>query len=368
MVGADEARCRLVADELDRSGLHGRCVHSRDAALEHLSLGGIDAAVVIEDTGSGASAPLGWTGDLAVEIRDRLIPVLTVVVPQGDWRARARAGDSWALSTATGQEIVLRAMDLLEERLSVPPAGNREDSSAFISRLLGMVVHDLRTPLNVIGLTLRAIEQTNANPSPELVEDLGFLHDNARQIERLLAQLGEYCRLLEGGDDLSLVDFEPRTFFNDLVDEIRSRPGAESANVHLEIAPDCPGEVTLDPSRTRLAVQQALSNARTAAAGAPIRLKVSGGGLSNRLLVEVEVQKAPPSNLQSVTLTQDRFERLAGTAAERRGLDLAIAAWVSARFGGSSRLDVSQSRGTTLVFDWPARVANPYAHSADSAR
>jgi hypothetical protein len=51
------------------------------------------------------------------------------------------------------------------------------------------------------------------------------------------------------------------------------------------------------------------------------------------------------------------FERLCGFAAERRGMDLAIAAKVSELFGGSARLELTASRGTVVVLDWPERLA-----------
>ncbi|MDR3634415.1 MAG: hypothetical protein P4L84_11470, partial [Isosphaeraceae bacterium] len=54
-------------------------------------------------------------------------------------------------------------------------------------------------------------------------------------------------------------------------------------------------------------------------------------------------------------LRSQAFERLCGTAAERRGMDLAIAARVTELFHGSARLDVAAG-GTTLVFDWPERL------------
>jgi hypothetical protein len=60
------------------------------------------------------------------------------------------------------------------------------------------------------------------------------------------------------------------------------------------------------------------------------------------------------------------FERLKGDMAqgyanldwiaERRGLDLAIAARVSEMFGGTARLDAVEDRGTTVVLDWPTRL------------
>jgi hypothetical protein len=57
-----------------------------------------------------------------------------------------------------------------------------------------------------------------------------------------------------------------------------------------------------------------------------------------------------------VALRPDAFERICGVAAERRGLDLAIAARVSELFGGTARLDAVEHRDTTVILDWPTRL------------
>jgi hypothetical protein len=58
----------------------------------------------------------------------------------------------------------------------------------------------------------------------------------------------------------------------------------------------------------------------------------------------------------SFPLSPTGFVRLCGSAAERRGMDLAITAKVTESFGGSARLDAEPGRRTTLVIDWPARL------------
>ncbi len=68
------------------------------------------------------------------------------------------------------------------------------------------------------------------------------------------------------------------------------------------------------------------------------------------------VDKPPPTTVSSMDIRPDKFERLAGSAAERRGLDLAIAARVSELFGGSARLEVEPGRRSTIVLDWPQRI------------
>ncbi len=281
------------------------------------------------------------------------IPVLAVVEPDDDSAALAgkvRPYGSWVAQDAIDRELPVRAAGLI--------AGGANYRGPVIDpRFLALVVHDLRTPLNVIGLTIRAIEQSAPAPNPELEEDLVFLQENARQIERMLAQLGDYCRLLEAEQATSGLDFEPRRFLSDFVEDRRSRPGVEVTPVRLEFAAGTPAEVSLDPTRVRLALQHALANAIAAAGDAPVSIR-SGGG-AGRWIIELVVDKPPPAIVHSIRLRPGLFERLAGSAAERRGLDLAIAARVSELFGGSARLEVEPGTRSTILLDWPERLGQP---------
>jgi len=262
---------------------------------------------------------------------------------------RVRGFNDWVALEAVERELMARVDGLLERQ--------KRGSSHLPSidpRFLALVIHDLRTPLNVIGLTIRAISQTVPQRSAELDEDLTFLTDNARQIEKMLAQLGDYCRLIEGESKVSAVEFDPRRFLADFLEERRGRPGADPTPVRLELAETSPAEVALDPQRARLALQHALANASVAAGPVPVKLRSRGE--PGRWIIEMVVDKPPPATIGPMELRPDRFERLAGSAAERRGLDLAIAARVSEMFGGSARLEVDPGRCTTIVLDWPDRL------------
>lgn len=227
---------------------------------------------------------------------------------------------------------------------------------AIDPRFLALVVHDLRTPLNVINLTIRAIGQSAPNPSADFEEDLSFLQENSKQIEKMLAQLGDYCRLVESEQKPASIEFETRRFLTDFLEEKQSKREPEFRSVRLEIAADAPIEVALDPNRVRLAIQHALANAVSAAADAPVKLRSRGP--ADRWTIEVVVEKAPPPTATATPLQSHVFERLIGSPAERRGLDLAIAARVSELFGGSARLDVEPGVRSVISLNWPARLTS----------
>ena len=317
------------------------------AGVREIQGGRATLAVVVE-----AGGPAGAFPGLVDLARKQGVATLLVVdtdVDPKELAGRVRGYDGWVAFDSLGRELPARVADLLH-RLGTRP--NRLPT--IDTRFLALVIHDLRTPLNVIGLTIRAITQTVPNRSAELDEDLTFLQENARQIEKMLAQLGDYCRLVEGESQVSAVEFDPRRFLADFLEDRQRRPGTEPTPVRLEWTDSSPSEVALDPLRVQLALQHSLTNAINAAGEAPVRLRSSGE--PGRWVVEIIVDKPPPQTVASIQLRPDRFERLGGTAAERRGLDLAIAARVSEIFGGSARLDVEPGRRSSVVLEWPDRL------------
>ena len=226
--------------------------------------------------------------------------------------------------------------------------------TSFNPRFLSLVVHDLRTPLNVIGLSLHILDRSVAPDQAEIVEDLRAIRENVSQMERMLSYLADYCRLVAEPVRLSAEAFDPRTMLEELVEVQAQRARGGAPPVRLEIRAGCPPVVELDPRQARLAIQHALNNAIASSNGQPVQVRV--GGNPDRCLIEIDVDRPPRSSLRATPLRSELVERLIGTAEDRLGLDLAIVARVSELFGGSARLDVAEGRGTTIILEWPARL------------
>ena len=290
------------------------------------------------------------------------VPVLVVVEDAGDPQLladRLAEADDWVTRRAFHSEIPARVARLLKRPTRGTTADQSQSQAGSVlpadSQFFALVVHDLRTPLNVIGLSLRMISQAMPKGDPELEEDIRFVDENFHQLERMLAQLSDYYRLFETEHQLGTTPFSPQRMINELLEARASKAGARTSPVVLDVRPDCPQEVDLDPIRARQAILYTLVNANASAGGEPIRLTTHGG--PDRWVIEVAIDKPAPSSVQSFTLLPQTFERLCGIAAERRGMDLAIVAKVTELFGGSARLDVVDKTGTNVVLDWPTRLA-----------
>ncbi len=360
------AHLMIVDDDADRatevasalSSLRLTAAHGGPAwaGAEALKRERPSLVIVNERTFAGPSA----TGGLRAASAEQGIPVLVVVDEIGEPHAMAEQlamADDWIHRSALAREGPARVARILKRRselasASTPSRTDRASSFPLDAQFFALVVHDLRTPLNVIGLSLRMISQAMPKGDPELDEDLRFVDENFRQIERMLAQLSDFYRLYEGESQLAATAFSTRRLVDELLEARAIKAGARASAVRLELDPTCPERVELDPLRARLAIQYVLSNTTGSSNGEPIRLMMRGS--ADRWVIEVAIDHPPPPSVKPVKLDSKSFERLCGFAAERRGMDLAIAARVSEMFGGSARLDVVENQGTTVVLDWPA--------------
>jgi len=280
------------------------------------------------------------------------VPVLDIVDDDADPAFlvdRHGDADDWLYRSRVEAELSARVGRLLRrsEHRDAYPGGQR--ANPIDSKFLALVVHDLRTPLNVVGLSLRMIDQTIPRNDPDLLEDLKFVEENFKQIERMLSQLSDYCRLYESEAPLTVTEFSPARMIGELVEDRTMKAAANSPPLRLRIEETCPAEASLDPGRARMAIQYVLSNAMASTQNVPVEITMRGD--PDRVITEVRVDLPPPPSVKSMALRPDAFERLCGTAAERRGLDLAIAARVSEMFGGTARLDAVEGRDTTVILD-----------------
>ncbi|WZP00466.1 hybrid sensor histidine kinase/response regulator [Isosphaeraceae bacterium EP7] len=290
---------------------------------------------------------------LLAQARSAKIPVLAVVFPGGA-PERLDHFDDFVLQGAEPEEVVTRLRRLIARR------DDTLASSSLDPNFLAVVVHDLRTPLNAMGLAIQVLEHVLGRKAPDLDEDLRCIRVNSAQMEKMLAQLSDYCRIGMMLDDIRPVPFDPRRLAEEIIEKWQSKMPAPAPRVDLEIDATCPVEASLDQTLVGQAIFYSLSNAAGAISGdTPIRLRLSGEGGgqddADRWVVSIAVDQPPPSYVEPITLHPRVFERLNGVAAERRGLDLAVAAWVSQLLGGNARLDVAPGHGTTIVLDWPAR-------------
>ena len=278
------------------------------------------------------------------------VPVLAVVEDP----SAAPAADDWVSAGRVQAELSVR-LDRLTDRHGRHGGGRRSAAGALGPRLIALIAHDLRNPLNVIKLSLAMIARVIPKNDPEMNEDFRYVEENFRQLEGMLNLLADYYKLFEREWPVLAIEFAPRRFLQEVIESMPRSAGVKPSAVSVELSPSSPVEVKLDPRLARLAFEYVLVNAAVAANGGPIRIIPRGG--PDRWVTEIVVDAPPGFSVKSETLSVDGFERLCGAAAERTGMDLAIATKVSQIFGGSARIEAEEGLRTVVVLDWPARYA-----------
>lgn len=354
VLAADRARGGEVVAPLEAQGFRISPVDTPEEAARTLR----EARPALLIVADGAEVPArGEWAEVRAAARSLGIPVLNIVDANhhlDDLLARSGDADDWVFRTREAAELPARAARLIRRNEASAVGAPQAGMEPFDSRFMALLVHDLRTPLNVIGLSLRMIDQSIPKGDPDLEEDLRFVEENFKQIERMLTQLSDYYRLFEPETRLTEAEFSPMRLLDELLENRTAKAGAKIVPARVAVQEGCPEAVALDPSRARSAIEYTLANASAAAGGGTVLVILRGE--PGRWIIEIRLDQPPPGSVQSHELHPQHFERLCGTAAERRGMELAIAARVSQMFGGSARLDVEAGKGTAIVLDWPTRL------------
>lgn len=356
IVGAETAETAVWAAQLETLGYRVEH-HSEVSTAEKMIVDEPLTVLILQDPAGAESGLI----PLRRAARHRNIPILEVIA-EGDSPPELTDGsleaDDVVYAARASVELPARVSRLLRRAEHACEAERRSSSGPLSDpRFTSMIVHDLRTPLNVIGLSLRMVSQTVSTGDPDLEEDLRFIDENLKQIERMLAQLSDYCRLFDNDPPLMASEFSPRRLVSDLTDRRASRIGTKVAPVQLRILDSCPDEASLDQQRVVAAIQHGIANA-AAAAGDGI-ITVTLGGAPDRWVTEILINRPAPPSVVSQSLRPRSFERLCGTVADRRGLELAIVARITELFNGSARLEVHEDRSTSIILDWPVRLDPP---------
>jgi len=350
----DPSKWSEISSSLEAQGYRLRHYRSTTEAVAALRDHERPALLILAIDPNGTSP--SPTRELFAVAREWDLPTLAILEPGADLKTAADQDleiFDWVARGSVPTELPIRVDGLLRRQARKAERGPTASTMPTDARFFPLLVHDLRSPLNVVGLSLRMIDQALPRGNPDLEEDLRFVEESFKQIERMLSQLSDYYLLFEPEAPVESMEFSPERLLSEVVETRSLKAGAKAVPIHVEVRQSCPPEALLDPSRAKQAIQYALGNALAASKVEGVHVTLHGG--PDRWVTEFSVKHPPPPSVTSVELRADLFERLCGTAAERRGMDLAIAARISEMFGGAARLEVDETRGSTIILDWPAR-------------
>src|SRR3990167_2144718 len=247
-----------------------------------------------------------------------------------------------------GAWLNLRLLDLARQRA--------EADDARKLRLLAAASHDLRQPLNAMGLYAQHLLEQNQDPGVHRISSR--LAIAVEQLSRLLQSLFDYTRLtLPGGVQAKLQVFALRPLLARLSGESRAEADAQGVELQLQCAELW---VRSDPLLLERVLRNLLSNALRHAQARQVWLhaRVEQG------VVQLEVGddgQGLSEEEQSQVFEEFRQLDNPGRNAERGlGLGLAIVQQLAQLLGHPLRLDSSPGGGARFILQLPQAEAGEW--------
>ncbi|WP_255415215.1 sensor histidine kinase KdpD [Vitiosangium sp. GDMCC 1.1324] len=226
--------------------------------------------------------------------------------------------------------------------------------------VLGIVAHDLRSPLNSIILSAQALQRWKGNAAadtPRAADALGTIVSSVRRMNRLIDDLLDVARMDAGQLSIRPSPQPTETLLREVIEA--ARPQAEEVHLVLEL-PEVLPPVLADRDRLLQVFSNLLGNAlKFTPPGGEVKVsaRVEGGTICFQ--VHDTGPGIAPEALMHI------FERF--WQADRRdrrgsGLGLSIAKGLVDAHGGRIWVESEPGHGSTFLFTMPVAAAPPKGH------
>lgn len=245
-----------------------------------------------------------------------------------------------------------------------------EAASRAKSRFLSNMSHELRTPLNaIIGYSEMLIEDFDATPRRQMMEDLGKIRTAGKHLLGLINELLDMSKIEAGRMTVQAERVDVEGLVSEVCSMVQPLVAAKLNQLRLESSPDA-GRMHTDGMRLRQCLFNLLSNAAKFTQKGTITLTVhrEQGQDDGRLVFEVADT--------GIGITPAQMERIfepfaQGDAATTRrfggtGLGLALTRQLAQMLGGSLRVRSEPGKGSTFTLDLPATMPEQPADSCGS--
>jgi PAS domain S-box-containing protein len=274
--------------------------------------------------------------------RGRVLGTLTLV---RSTEGSAYGPDDLSLATTLGQRAAL-AIDNARLFSAAQAAAHLRDE------VLGVVSHDLRTPLTAIDLCARALidQHDPSDTTLDTAELYMTIRRSARWAQHIIADLLDVASIEAGRLSLQPVPISMAAVGRELECMFAPLTDEHDVALRVRVAADVP-VVRADPERLVQALGNLLGNAaKFTPAGGEVSLDVIADEGSVRCVVADTGPGIPAEDLPHV------FDRFWSRRASRRGgagLGLTIAKALAEAHGGSLDVRSELGRGTTATLTLP---------------
>jgi sigma-B regulation protein RsbU (phosphoserine phosphatase) len=242
------------------------------------------------------------------------------------------------------QQALAQAEDRLKLALEAA-----EDRALFAEQLIGIVSHDLRTPLQAIRLGTQLLARSALDEAQ--LKTVGNVLRSSRRAQRLVADLLDFTVARVGrGISVAPQPIDLQHVVADSVDELR----AAYPQQPFELRHHGGSAAMADASRIAQLIGNLVANAATyGAPGRPITI-TSHGTAAGGLAIQVHNEGAPIDAALLPRLFEPMVRGDTQAADRSVGLGLFIVREIARAHGGSVSVASAAGAGTTFTFEAPA--------------
>lgn len=260
-------------------------------------------------------------------------------------KERTLSVSSSQVSNASGalETIVLVIQDL-SEKVAMEADLRRRDRLASMGALASGVAHEVRNPLNAIGVIVQRLrrEFTSLKDQGEYAQLTGVVAEEVKRVNRIIQQFLELARppaLAKKREDLAaLLERAAQTI----------EPRVLAAGLELERDFAASGAVEVDADQLQQALLNLLGNALEALEVGTIRLIArSVADDQVEIVVDDTGPGIPPEELEQI------FDLYFTTKAEGTGLGLSLVHRIVTEHGGRIEVQSALGEGTRFIIQLP---------------
>jgi signal transduction histidine kinase/response regulator RpfG family c-di-GMP phosphodiesterase len=271
-----------------------------------------------------------------------------------------------AQTMADALALALQRADLQrqveEERLRRADLERRmESDEESSSSLMGLVAHEIRTPLTAIKAYTETLMDTLADPHTPRERFLGIINEECDRLARLVSDVLDLSRLEAGQRPLRLARVELDRLIRDVLESLAPIATVRRVQVETEIPAGLAVEADADLLR-RLFVNLISNAIKFAPVSGQVTVRAAVQGESWTTEVEDDGPGIPAEDLPHVFDRFYRSTRPAPGGSEGAGLGLAISRGIVELHGGRIVAESREGGGTRFRFEMPLRqMASPRA-------
>ena len=220
------------------------------------------------------------------------------------------------------------------------------------ARFLGMLSHELLTPLQSIWSTMDVIESRGRVDA----HDPAFtrLKEATRSLRGRISDLVDFAKMSSGRLETRIRGFQLDKLVDTALRDVEEALAARNLDVHWEAGPELGQRIYSDPARLRQVIDNLLTNAikYTERGGVSINAEL----MQEKGLLRLEISDTgvgiDPDEISRLFEPFYRSPQTAGMA-EGSGLGLAVVRSLVDLMGGSIRVDSRVGQGTSVIVEVP---------------